>query len=129
MECIKKVGAWADRFQRNDPIAYFFEQGSRWAKDVVTAMQRVERVPDFKRRFRYASWGFAYKDTLVPLQAADMLAYELYKQAINRQLPPARQRPMRKSLRAITDLVTNFSVYDEHTWDAERQKKTLPHPT
>ena len=112
MECIKLVGKWADSSHHHEPIAYFFEHGAPNRGYVVAAMERVEVVPEFRRRFRYGSWWFGFKDQILPLQAADFLAYEIYKESISGLLPTPRLRPMRRSLETITDLVPQFVYYD-----------------
>jgi hypothetical protein len=120
VECIKKVGQWADNAGYTGPIAYYFEDGNRWRSHVLIATAEIERTPDFRARYRFASWGFGFKDTMTPLQAADMLAYEIWKEAINGNLVTGdgRLRPMRKSLRAMVDMVPRFSYYGAHAFDS-----------
>ena len=122
VECIKKVGAWADDVGHHEPIAYFFEDGSRWRRDVFTATSQIEKAPDYRARYRFGPWGFGFKDQLVPLQAADFLAYEIWKEAINGNLVTGdeRLRPMRKSLRAMTDIVPRFSYWGSSGFDSAK---------
>jgi hypothetical protein len=120
VECIKRVGAWADEVGHNEPIAYYFEDGNRWRSHVFTATTVVERTPDYRARFRFGTWGFGYKDQVIPLQAADILAYEVWKETIagNVGTGDGRLRPMRKSLLAMTDIVPQFSYYGAAAFDA-----------
>jgi hypothetical protein len=121
MECTKKVGAWADLTGHKDPVGYCFEAGAKHQGDVVTAMTCVEKNPTFQARFRYGSWAFGFKQDLPPLQAADMLAYEVWKEMVNANLVDGgdRIRPRRLSLAAMSDVVVDFTHYNARTFALE----------
>ena len=70
-------------------------------------MRAVVKNPDVKSRYRYAGDSFLPKSEAVPLQAADMLAYEWAKfrdETVERSI-----RAPRKSLIAL--LGTNIKRY------------------
>jgi hypothetical protein len=59
-------------------IAYVFEAGAEGAGQVLKVFQWNYKHPDNRSRFKLLSLKFEGKD-FVPLQAADILAYELHK--------------------------------------------------
>lgn len=58
-------------------IAYVFESGARGAGDVLEAFSENHRDPVDREHFRALSLRFESNREFVPLQAADILAYEL----------------------------------------------------
>jgi len=52
MEVIKRVGEWADRNQRSQPISYFFEDQSEERGEVIKSVEYIERTPSARARFR-----------------------------------------------------------------------------
>jgi len=53
-----------------------------------------------------------------------MLAYEVWKECVSGLMATPRARPMRRSLKALTHLVPNFTYYGENTWAAERKRRS-----
>ena len=72
-------------------IAYILEQGSRGAGQVLKVFQENVRIPERKRDLRLLSLGFEDKRQFLPLQAADILAYELYR-ALPKELNQEKPR-------------------------------------
>ncbi len=123
LEAVKKVGDWLARREVTHDVAYFFENRSENRGEVESVMKHVENSPRLRETFRYATWGWVPKDS-PPAQAADMLAYEVWKECINGLRGPTPRRfPMRRSLQALTHLVPNFTHYSENSWVVERRKK------
>jgi hypothetical protein len=60
-------------------MAYVLESGAEGSGQVLNMFRRNERVATEKEYFRLLSLRFENKRDFVPLQAADMLAYELYR--------------------------------------------------
>jgi len=60
-------------------IAYVFEAGARGAGQVLKRFQENLKDPDNRKHFKLLSLRFEDKRRFLPLQAADILAYELYK--------------------------------------------------
>jgi hypothetical protein len=122
MEVLKKVGTWAAKLPTTHTIGYFFEEQSAQRGDVSNAMDFIRSRPNLLERFRCSAWGWVPKES-APAQAADMLAYEVWKECVNGLLASPRAYPMRRSLKALTHLVPNFSYYSETTWTAERKRR------
>jgi hypothetical protein len=124
MEALKKIRGWLDSHGKKYEVSYFFEDRPENRDDVVKAMTHIENSPEQRERFRFKTWGWVPK-TAPPAQAADMLAYEVWKECVNGLLvePDLRRYPIRKSLQALTHLVPRFTWYGENAWDAERRKR------
>jgi hypothetical protein len=66
--------------RKNDAwMAYVFESGAQGAGQVLHLFEANQRDPKEQEYFRLLSLRFENKRQFVPLQAADMLAYELYR--------------------------------------------------
>jgi hypothetical protein len=115
--CMRAIARWADRRSCNDPIEYVFERGAEGQVEVENMLRFVGRDPDLKALFRLNTWSFGSKRNLVlkkmcfpaviPLQAADYLAYESYRQLDNRVVDGiklnryGKEIPMRESFRCL----------------------------
>jgi hypothetical protein len=122
LEALKKVRDWLSRYGKNHDVGYFFENRSEHRGEVEGVMRYIENNPTLREQFRYATWAWVPK-TSAPAQAADMLAYEVWKECVNGLLAAPRKYPMRRSLKALTHMVPNFTYCDERTWAAERRRK------
>jgi hypothetical protein len=122
LEALRKVRDWLKHHGKNHDVGYFFENRSENRGEVESVMKYVESRPNLREQFRYATWGWVPK-TAAPAQAADMLAYEVWKECVNGLLMSSRKYSMRRSLKALTHMVPNFTYCDEKTWEAERRRR------
>lgn len=60
-------------------LAYVFEAGARGGGQVAKAFSKAYNIPEQRREYRLMSFELGGKEDFPPLQAADILAYELYK--------------------------------------------------
>jgi hypothetical protein len=91
-DVLRNVRKWADAAGHSGPIQYFFERGDIGMGDVMSALEEIEKNPKRKERYRMDGWSFQSKQ-LLPLQAADIWAYESGKQMLNRIVAgPLRER-------------------------------------
>lgn len=92
------IGEIATGMRDNSPsgskIAYIFESGTPGVADIQQTFDLLLRRPDEKRTFYLSTLTFADKRDTPPLQAADIIAYELYREG---QRPPtsAKRYPLR----------------------------------
>jgi hypothetical protein len=87
--CFAFIRAWADRFKVNEPIRYVFERGAEGRDEVEKLLKGVEKKSERSALYRLGGWSFESKKDeirkgvpypgVVPLQAADFLAYEVYR--------------------------------------------------
>src|SRR5258708_2752761 len=90
----------------DDEIAYFFESGDEYSGVAHNFMARAIDTPELKESYRYGSHSFIGKDKALPLQAADVLAWEWAKyldETVTRNI-----RLMRKSLAALLSENTEY---------------------
>jgi hypothetical protein len=70
------VAEYCDEVGHTDcDMVYTFER-SQYAKEADEFLSEIENVPELIQRYRYRDHGFVGKRVAVPLQAADLLAYE-----------------------------------------------------
>ena len=83
-----------------DPhVAYVFERGAIGAGQILKVFQDIVSDEDTRRSMRVLSIAFEDKREFPPLQAADLIAYELHKH-LPRQLG-IEDRPVRHTLREL----------------------------
>lgn len=90
-ECLMKVEHWCDAKKYTGKVFYIFEAGTKGHGQIDAAMRLFFNMPEYKKRFRIQGWTFHDK-TLIPLQAADVLAYEVFKAGENQVLHKGRMR-------------------------------------
>ena len=83
--CLQSVADWADKVRYDGPIAYIFEGGAAHRGELDEIYKRIAKNEDAKRRYRLISLTYADKKEVNPLQAADILAYESYKNIRDRK--------------------------------------------
>jgi hypothetical protein len=89
-------------------IAYVFESGTTGAGQILKVFQYNEQDTKEKEKLRLLSLRFENKREFVPLQAADILAYELY-QLLPRQLG-IDPRPVRSGVLSL------LAANPTHNW-------------
>ena len=111
--CMRRIAAWAALSGHNEAINYFFEGGAKGTGELSAMMARIAKKPEARAAFRLSSISFAKKydevidevmfPGLIQLQAADILAYEVYKHMENFHFSPDK-RPMRQSFLQLLNL-------------------------
>jgi len=91
-ECLVSVGRWCEQLRTpyNERIDWVFERGTVGSGQVKTMLKNLLEDPTWGSRLRLGEWSFAGKDT-VPLQAADVIAYEVFKQIENHGVRAVRR--------------------------------------
>jgi len=93
------VGEFLEKSGSSERVTYVFEAGHPGEAEAREFMRRVVQIPAIKETFRHSGDAFLPKGDAVPLQAADMLAWEWAK--FRDETLEQRIRPMRKSLLAL----------------------------
>lgn len=113
-ECMRGMKFWLTRERRQSGIVnYIFEYGAQgWG-----IFERHTANPEARARFRVGTITRAEKCLLSPLQAADALAFESYKEMVNGVMLRKRQVPRvhnpRESARALVRRgVDTITYYD-----------------
>ena len=102
-KCLSNIKRWADRkllYSKKHQIEYIFEHGNSYRGEVTTLFQKIEMDASIKRQFRVSKLEFGDK-YVFPLNAADMLAYETFKEMENYHVPGFEERPLRKSSKRL----------------------------
>jgi hypothetical protein len=100
--CVAGVAAWVAKHGYSGKIAYFFESGHQLASRADQAMQWLSKRPVLRDGSRYRAHSFVSKELSLPVQAADILAWQWYKDWSNRV--GAKRRPRRLDLSALLSL-------------------------
>jgi hypothetical protein len=102
--CVVGVRAWCllpeIRYER--PLSWFFESGTHGTGDVMQMFAAVAKDPTLREAYHVANIkDLVFTDKKVmPLHAADLVAYEIFKQVEN-QIVDRGLRPIRFSMRDI----------------------------
>jgi len=120
--CFWVAGRWARSYAHNEPIAHFFDVGHKNAGDALECHKKHLASEEFKAGWRLGPITFDSDANFIPLQAADLFAYESQRNcteeaielAINKQPITAEmvRFPSKKLLQSMK-LVVRF--FDEQT--------------
>jgi hypothetical protein len=80
--CIARAIRWHGNKKISEPLDWVFEAGTEGSGQFNMLMSTLYANPDMRRDFKVNGWAFRDK-TVVPLQAADVLAYEMFKHVTN----------------------------------------------
>lgn len=102
------VGQFVSKSSPYESVTYVFEAGHLHQNEAMEFMRNVIQNPDVTNAYRYSGHAFLPKSDAVPLQAADMLAWEWAK--FRDETYERGIRPIRKSLRSLFEAyVTRYS--------------------
>lgn len=100
--CYMSMAALGDKIRKSNSherVTYIFEAGHTFEAEANDFVRNAIRSPELRERFRYHGHAFLPKSDAVPLQAADLFAWEWAKfrdETVEREI-----RPARLSLRAL----------------------------
>lgn len=123
LQCFWFVGAWADRYRHPEPIQYVFEDGAGHAAELDVLCRQIEESDDRRRRFRFGGLSRAGKRDSPSLQAADILAYETWKEMANCIVLGREVRPVRQTAQIL--LLGEDHRYQHGYFDRMRLKEEL----
>ena len=84
-DCLVAMHVWYDAQGYRNPVDWIFEAGTVGHGQVDALFQHLYDNPKTRAEYHIKGWSFQGK-SLVPLQAADVLAYEVFKQVTNQIL-------------------------------------------
>jgi hypothetical protein len=96
---VRGVAMWAEKTNYQGEIAYFFESGHDSAKEANYLLNLGLRIPYMREQMRYAGHAFVEKKKSPQVQAADLLAWQLTKDAKNER----EGRPRRKDFANLAE--------------------------
>jgi hypothetical protein len=116
--CLKAVGEWCDNQKYQGGVHYVFEAGTEGHGQLDKMLNAVYKGSDIHRKkFRFSGWSFKDKSA-TPLQAADVIAYEMLKIGENHIV--TKSRKTRASARA---LFRQRDLFHTHYWTPEDLKR------
>lgn len=92
--CVLEISKRADRLPKHEWTAFVAERQEEFNGQTQVMYQKIVDRPKWPNRDRLGSLSFGSGTESIPLQAADMIAYETFKQVHNMNFDP---RPVRKS--------------------------------
>jgi hypothetical protein len=119
-ECIVAVSKWCEHSDYKHPIQWIFEAGTIGQGQVNTMFESLFNDPLIRDQCHIRGWSFQRKE-LIPLQAADVLTYEVFKHVQN-QIVDRGKRPVRISMRQL--MGSDSGRYMKY-WDKERLQEWL----
>jgi len=122
-ECVAASRVWCERSIREykHPINWVFECGAEGAGQVTEMFSQLRKEPVLGREFHIGTLSFACKD-VVPLQAADTLAYEIFKQVENQIVDRGEKHDVRLSMKDL--MRPQDPIYLKY-WDKARLREWL----
>jgi hypothetical protein len=120
VNCMKHIANWCNENNYNAPMAYVFEKGSAHDKEIRKLFEEILGAGE-REFYRVGSFSFADKKDVLPLQASDILAYEVTKET-SRQRDQGTTRLTRKSIKNLHVSRLDMWVYStaEHFSEAWR---------
>lgn len=97
--CMSEVGRFLRSSNSADRVTYIFEAGHPYEGEARTFIRQVILSPVVKESYRHEGDAFLPKKDAVPLQAADLLAWEWTK--FRDETLEQNLRPIRKSFLAL----------------------------
>jgi len=79
LSCISAILVYCEKHRINDDIGLVFDENSESSQHANGFYSSLKELPEIKNRQQLASLSFADDKKVTPLQAADLLAYELNK--------------------------------------------------
>jgi len=129
MVCFKHLEKWTENNSHSDPIDCIFESGAQGSGEISKMVEGLMSDEDGERlSFRIGSVRFEEKKKTMPTQAADILAYEFYEEALNGHVS-GELRPPRKSLQGLGSKLFGGTFYARSTLEeyiARCQKLSQP---
>jgi len=122
--CLSQVTFWAQRFERKEPIAYIIEHGAGYNHEINKSFRETFANEKMRKFFRLGSLTFDDKKRALPLQAADILAYEVWKDAYNKfVIEPKDKRPERKSFLSLREKLHQGTYWGRDEFMRERKRE------
>lgn len=123
--CLGFTSLWAQKYKRTEPITFVIERGAGYNSEINNSFNGIFADETLRKLFRLGSLTFVDKKAALPLQAADLFAYEVWKDATNRFVIDAgKKRPERKSFRSLRETVHQGSYWGRDEFLRENARES-----
>lgn len=107
---VRRIAYQASRLPEGEQVECIFDQNEEFAGNATDLFTRIVRSPLVPHREKLRGIAFESSKKFIPLQAADLLAFETLL-AVRRKLSPGgRERELRRSLKAMFAMPLNGFV-------------------
>lgn len=120
--CLAALGEWCEKRNHREPITFVFEAGTEGRDQVHKTFTVLCANPEKRppRACPIKSWSFAPKKVL-PLQAADLIAYEFYKFTKNHAIDRGRHKIRLSALDLFSSTdISLLKYFDKKGFEALR---------
>jgi hypothetical protein len=100
LQCAEITAKWLQKRRRRGGIDYIYEQ-SHLAPEAMRFLQCAKDNETIRQRHQMNNFSFFDKSSAIPLQAADLLAWEFYRMYITATDSRFEHRPWRETLKNI----------------------------
>jgi hypothetical protein len=122
--CLSLISFWAQKYERKEPIAFVIEHGAGYNGELTASFNGIFANEQMRQYLRLGSLTFVDKKMALPLQAADLLAYEVWKDSSNKFLADAdKKRPERKSFRSLREIIHQGTYWGRDEFQQERERE------
>ena len=100
--CLLATRIWVEKHRPLAQIAYFFESGHADQPRANMVMKRIFDHPTLRETYRYSGHAFVPKETSLPTQAAEMLAWHWFQDS-KRRREGKKPNPRKDTFALITE--------------------------
>lgn len=124
-ECHIAASKWCDKAKHREPIDWVFEAGTEGSGQIGFYFQKCSEIPWVSEvlRVKTNGWAFRNKNT-IPLQAADVVAYEIFKQVQNQIVEKGKRNVRLSALDLFREKDKPYMKY----WHRDRLLRWLNEP-
>jgi len=124
-ECLLRASIWCEKAKHGEPIKWVFEKGTEGSGQIGFYFQKCAEIPEVSKlmRVQHGGWSFQNKDVL-PLQAADVVAYEIFKQVKNQIVDKGKKNVRLSALNLFRKKDEPYMKY----WDKDRLLQWFKEP-
>ena len=107
LACIVQVAEWAESQSYKERISLVFELGAPHSGEILEAYMKAQKNPKWRGPLHLGGMCFDAKEAMLPLQAADMLAHQVWTRMVN------QSAPMRKPLKLLLQAPNHIGHIDK----------------
>lgn len=124
-ECVSAVSNWCDRAKQKEHIKWVFEKGTEGSGQIEKYFHMSSRNPRVSEMLRIGIDGCSfYAKDVLPLQAADVVAYEIFKHVQNQIVDKGKRDIRISALNLFRQIDRPYLKY----WNKKRLLNWLNHP-
>ena len=112
-QCVQVVHEWAISNKYHEPIAYIYDSGHKHMGQASKEFKEIMDDDIVRKKHGVQAFSFANDKDVLPLQSADMLAYECYHKHRNRHLDANGPTDILLQEPGITQKKITWAHYDK----------------